>query len=44
MPEPGGRRIAVWVHDTTVATGSPLLDVYAIAPDGQAVKLLTNVQ
>jgi hypothetical protein len=44
MPEPGGRRIAVWVHATTVATGSPLLDVYAIAPDGQAVKLLTNVQ
>jgi hypothetical protein len=45
MPEPGGQRIAVTVSDPQhpQTNGFYPGNVYVVAPDGQAVKLLTNV-
>jgi hypothetical protein len=45
MPEPGGQRIAVTVSDPQHPQTGGFYpgDVYVVAPDGHAVKLLTNV-
>jgi hypothetical protein len=45
MPEPGGQRIAVSVSDPQhpQTGGFPPRDVYVVGPDGQAVKLLSDV-
>ncbi len=45
MPEPGGQRIAVTVSDPQHPQTGGFYpgDVYVVGPDGQAVKLLTNV-
>jgi len=45
MPEPGGQRIAVSVSDPRhPQTGGYYPgDIYVVGPDGQAIKLLTNV-
>jgi hypothetical protein len=45
MPEPGGQRIAVSVSDPQhpQAGGYYPGDIYVVGPDGQAIKLLTNV-
>ena len=45
MPEPGGQRIAVSVSDPQhpQTNGFYPGNVYVVAPDGQAVKLLTDV-
>ena len=46
MPEPGGQRIAVFLLDPShpQTGGWPPRNVYAVGPDGKAVKLLTDVQ
>jgi hypothetical protein len=45
LPEPGGARIAIEVqtpnHPQT--SGFPMVDVYAVSPDGAAVQILSNV-
>jgi hypothetical protein len=45
LPEPGGSRMAIEVqtpgHPQT--SGFPTVDVYAVSPDGTAVKILSNV-
>ncbi len=45
MPEPGGQRIAVSVLDPErpQTGGFPFRNIYVVGPDGQAVKLLTDV-
>jgi hypothetical protein len=45
LPEPGGARIAIEVQtpDHPQTTGYPTVDVYAVSPDGSAVKILSNV-
>ena len=45
LPEPGGQRIAVSVGDPErpQTGGFPFRHVYVVGPDGQAVKLLTDV-
>jgi hypothetical protein len=45
LPEPGGQRIAVSVLDPErpQTGGFPFRNIYVIGPDGQAVKLLTDV-
>jgi hypothetical protein len=45
MPEPEGQRIAVSVLDPErpQTGGFPLRKIYVVGPDGQAVKLLTDV-
>jgi len=45
LPEPGGQRIAVSVLDPQhpQTGGFPPRNVYVVAPDGQAVELLTDV-
>jgi len=44
-PEPGGQRLAVALTDPSVPStnGFPIVDVYAVAPDGGAVQLLRAV-
>jgi hypothetical protein len=45
LPEPGGQRIAVSVLDPErpQTGGFPFRNIYVVGPDGQAVKLLTDV-
>jgi hypothetical protein len=44
LPEPGGKRIAVWVSDPSRRTsGVTPVNVYVVGPDGQTVELLTNL-
>jgi hypothetical protein len=45
MPEPGGPRIAVSILDPErpQTGGFPFRNVYVVGPDGQAVRLLTDV-
>jgi hypothetical protein len=45
MPEPGGQRIAISVRDPKhpQTGGFPPRSLYVVGPDGQAVKLLTDV-
>jgi hypothetical protein len=45
IPEPGGSRIAIEVQtpEHPQTTGFPTVDVYAVSPDGTAVKILSNV-
>jgi hypothetical protein len=45
LPEPGGQRIAVSVRNPQhpQTGGFPPRDIYVVGPDGQAVKLLTDV-
>jgi WD40 repeat protein len=45
MPEPGGQRIAISVSDPQHPQTGGFYpgNIYVVAPDGQAIKLLTNV-